>query len=552
MLPNYFEKNLFQHEKIQTMAKKLFLLFISTLVLLPGIYFFNSEAKAAATLDLFNKAWDDFDQNYSYFAYKNIDWDHVHDQYQQNFMVELSPDDFAYQLNEMLQTLHDWHVWVGRPDGEYLGYNATYKINYPDTLFMHYTRDGSYEKIGDNVIFHAIVDENIAHIFIDTLSSSRFSSVSDNEINSLFSTYADTDGMIIDIRSNNGGSEDNAAKFASHFTDTSRLYGHVKYRNPGSNHNDFGDIISKTLEPSQTNYYNKPVACLIGQRCMSSAEWFTLMMKACPNVTLIGDKTRGASGNPKEFSLSNGVSYSVSSWVAYSDKMVEIEDRGIEPEIYIPAQESVDNEHDYVLEKAIAFIKVEETLPPDTPDVDPPEQGISLVANRENGTAPFTVDFSCLSSLPDVSDYIWTFGDDSPEITTTKSNISHTYDNPGFYIAFVTALDEEGFIIDMASLEINVTQKSEQNCIILSGDFSLYFPHLRYGNMTFAITFTYAGGLNFTPDWNSLAVADTNAEKIVLNPDFTLHLPCVDVWGTPYALRLVPDYSFSTWHIEVD
>ncbi len=551
MLSNNIGKRRLRQKKVQKMADLLLSLTVSILMLLPGFFVFNSEVEAGETLTLFNQAWDDFDQNYSYFAYKNIDWDQVHDQYQQNFIVELTPNDFAYHLNEMLQTLHDWHVWVGRPDGEYLGYNTAYTINYPDTLFMHYTQDSAYQKIGDNVIFHAIVDENIAHIFIDTLSSSRFSSITDNEIAGLFSTYAETDGMIIDIRSNNGGSEENAAKFASHFTDTSRIYGHVKYRNSGSDHNDFGDIISKTLEPSKTLYYEKPVVCLIGQRCMSSAEWFALMMNACPNVTLIGDKTRGASGNPKEFSLSNGVSYSVSSWVAYTDGMVEIEDRGIEPDIYIPAQESVDNEHDYVLERAIAFIKEEKPFQPITPPVDPPEEGIALVAQKESGTVPLTVNFSCLSSVS-VSGYIWTFGDESSEATTTKNNITHTYKNAGFYIAFVTALDEEGFMIDMASLEITVTPPAEQQCIVLSEDFSLHFPHLRYETMAFAITFSYAGGLNFAPDGNTLAGADTSADVIVLNSDLSLAIPCVDVFGTPYALRLVPDTVSSVWRIEFD
>ena len=236
MLSNNVGNRCLRQKKVQKMAELLLSLTISIIMLLQGFFVFNSEVEAGETLTLFNQAWDDFDQNYSYFTYKNIDWDQVHAQYQQNFMVELTPNDFAYHLNEMLQTLHDWHVWVGRPDGEYLGYNTTYTINYPDPLFMHYTRDSAYQKIGDNVIFHAIVDENIAHIFIDTLSSSRFSSITDNEIAALFSTYAETDGIIIDIRSNNGGSEENAAKFASHFTDTSRIYGHVKYRNVGSDH----------------------------------------------------------------------------------------------------------------------------------------------------------------------------------------------------------------------------------------------------------------------------------------------------------------------------
>ena len=87
---------------------------------------------------------------------------------------------------------------------------------------------------------------------------------------------------------------------------------------------------------------------------MSSAEWFTLMMKVCPNVTLIGDTTRGSSGNPKGFKLPNDVSYTVPTWMAYTDQQEEFEDVGIEPDIQIEATSSFDGSHDYVIERAIA------------------------------------------------------------------------------------------------------------------------------------------------------------------------------------------------------
>jgi len=433
--------------------------------------YYQNSAFAANTLTLFEEVWTSFDQNYSYFTYKNIDWDQVKTDYQSNFDQELSATDFAYEINDMLQVLHDWHVWVGLPDGTYIGYNGSYDKNYPPTLFTKYTKDGSYQKLGDNVIYHAIVDQNIAHIVIDTLDSNSFSSISDSDIENLFDTYKNTDGIIIDIRANSGGNEDNAAKFASHFTDSSRVYGYVKYRTPGSNHDDFGNLISKTLQPSTGTYFSNPVVCLIGQRCMSSAEWFTLMMRDCPNVTLIGDRTRGASGNPQEFSLSNNVSYSVSTWIAYSDQRVEIEDRGIEPAIKIAASASFDSENDYVLEKAISFIN--EGAPPTTTTssngasttTTTTEGGTHLIADPGSGPAPLTVTFTCITDLP-VAHYSWDFEDDSPEETTTLGTTIHTYTTPGTYLAFVSLLDSEGFLIDLASATIEVSSNGTSTTTI--------------------------------------------------------------------------------------
>lgn len=341
----------------------IFIALLPFLYILPGCDF----GGGGQTEALFEKAWSDFDRNYAYFVHKNIDWDAVKTQYQAQFQQELTADQFAEKLNDMLQVLHDWHVWVQKPGGDYLGYNGTITTNYTSSPRNRYAPNG-YQTLGDSVIQHGIVGENgenIAYIRINTLDTSSFESISDQDIENLFTTYADAAGMIIDIRANSGGNEDYAQKFASRFTDTSRLFGKVKYRN-GTNHSDFDALIEKTLEPGSGTHFNKPVACLIGQRVMSSGEWFTLMMKVCPKVTLIGDHTRGASGGPEVFSLDNGVKYNISRWVAYTYDDFAFEDHGIQPHISIAPEESYDGEHDYVVERAISHIMSGGSVPATT------------------------------------------------------------------------------------------------------------------------------------------------------------------------------------------
>ncbi|MDX9975017.1 MAG: S41 family peptidase [FCB group bacterium] len=310
------------------------------------------------TQQLFDQVWSTFDQNYSYFEAKDIDWDDVRDDYRPLFSQDLSAAVFAERIAEMQQELHDWHVWVRKPTGEYLGYEGDYDINYPFTLYGRYTTQG-YSTIGDDVIFHAWVgdDDDIAYIVVDTLDSTAWQSVSDAAIGNLFVTYQDAEGMILDIRANSGGNENNAIKIASRFTHSSVIYGYTETRN-GPDHGDFDPLVTKTLASSAGMHFDGPVVCLIGQRCMSSAEWFALMMRACPNVTLMGDWTRGASGNPQTYSLSNGVTYAVSRWAAYTDTLDVIEDNGIEPDEYLPAVLSYDDTRDYLLEDAIDFLQI--------------------------------------------------------------------------------------------------------------------------------------------------------------------------------------------------
>ncbi len=342
---------------------------IPLLVLLAVVPFFYGSPGCSvvpSTPELFEQAWNDFDQNYSYFIYKNIDWNAVKEQYAPNFSQELDANEFAKQLNEMLQVLHDWHIWVQAPNGDVFGYNGSYSVNRPDTSVTDQYIQG-LEELAKGVIYHGMVSNNIAYIEIDTLGTEEFKAVSDQAIEEMFAKYEDADGMIIDIRFNSGGNEENAAKIASRFIDESFMYGYTVNRN-GPNHDDFDDPYEHTLEPSTGTHFTGPAVCLIGKKCMSSAEWFTLMMKHAPNVTLIGDTTRGASGFPRDFKLPNGVSYGVPRWIAYTYEDEVIEDNGVAPDIEIPVEQSFDDTHDYVLERAIAFLEGGETVTTTVPE----------------------------------------------------------------------------------------------------------------------------------------------------------------------------------------
>lgn len=306
---------------------------------------------------LFDEVWQTFDENYSYFLYKGIDWDDVRDRYRPDFAADMTDAEFTDMIVEMLSELYDFHVEVMYPDGTWVGTDPQQvELNYTSSPRNRYTlNDSGYQTLGDNVIWHAWYADSIAYIRIDTLSTSAYENISDQDIEDLFALYHSADAMIVDIRPNNGGNENIAALFASHFTDTECVYGYTETRD-GPEHWDFAPLDTKSLQPCTQNRFEGPVACLIGQRCLSSAEWFALMMRACPNVTLIGDTTRGGSGFPREFELDNGVHYTVPRWIAYTDDMVVIEDQGIDPDLWVPAADSFDESHDDVVETAIDWL----------------------------------------------------------------------------------------------------------------------------------------------------------------------------------------------------
>jgi hypothetical protein len=325
-----------------------------TLVSLTG-----TGTQAGPPPDYWKQAWQDFQNHYSYFDHKGINWTDMYAAHTNDF-VNLTPDQFAEKLNDVLQILHDWHVAVQKPDGTWIGYKGAYTRNTPLNLYDTYTGGANYADVKNaHAIYHAWVATNIAHLVIDTLATEPFNAISDADLEQLFQTYSGAAGMIIDIRNNNGGNEANAAKFAARFTNTPRIFGYYRNRITNTVPYQFGPLTAKTLQPSAGTHFRKPVVGLVGQRCMSSAEWFTLMLKACPNVILIGDRTRGASGNPILKTIPDlKVSYQISTWMAYTDQQAPFEDRGIAPDIGIPAQDSFSDalKRDYVLERAISYI----------------------------------------------------------------------------------------------------------------------------------------------------------------------------------------------------
>ncbi|HUU82550.1 MAG TPA: S41 family peptidase [Phycisphaerae bacterium] len=308
----------------------------------------------------FEQVWTDFDRNYSHFAVKEVDWDAVRTEYEPRFEADLTDDQFLTNLAEMLAGLRDVHVWLFDAQGESVEvYSKPAAQNYPSDDPAQYFPQG-LQQMQSFPLTHGWTTDNIAYIGIDSFDADRWDGLHTGHVDDLFAAYADADGLIIDVRRNNGGSELVAQVLAGHLSTTAYVYGYHRTKNPGPDHSDFADFTEHRLEPAENDPFLKPVACLIGQRNLSSAEWWVLMMSEnLRGITLIGDTTRGSSGSPQEFSLDNGITYYIPSWEAYRvDQTTRIEDVGIDPTpgFAIPAEESYTTDHDFVLERAVDLL----------------------------------------------------------------------------------------------------------------------------------------------------------------------------------------------------
>ncbi|MDX1953478.1 MAG: S41 family peptidase [Verrucomicrobiota bacterium] len=323
------------------------------------IFQLTNSVQAATSAEHFRNVWEDFRQTYSYFEVKGIDWDAVYETNKSRFEASLSAEEFAVALNESLSVLHDWHVAVQKPDGVWIGTPRPVARNYPVGLPTQYISKPYENYKSAGALIHTILTNNVAHVVLPTLDTATLNKISDADLLSFFQSMAGLRGVILDLRRNGGGNELHARRIAGFFLNRATLYGYTRTRT-GPGPFDFTELTAKEAPPHPVLYLSAPMVALVGQGCLSSAESFALMLREAPNAVLMGDRTRGGSGNPVLRSISElGINYTISTWIAYTPEQEIIEDRGIQPAIRVLAEASFNDEanRDYLLEQAIGYIE---------------------------------------------------------------------------------------------------------------------------------------------------------------------------------------------------
>jgi C-terminal processing protease CtpA/Prc len=224
----------------------------------------------------------------------------------------------------MLAELKDMHVWVEEPGGRrHYPHRSSYSANY-DHRYVRAQLLGVVEFQG--IGFVGRTNDSIGVAVIQSLPAEGDYETLRQTLNKL----RGTEGFIVDLRACSGGSELRAAEIAGFFAARSTTYARSLVRS-GGELTTLREATPRVLEPTGDQPYRKPVVCLIGPGCVSSGEGFALMMKSLSQVTLLGQPTRGASGNPAPVTLSNGVQVWFSRWVSLEMDGTPIEGRGVLP-----------------------------------------------------------------------------------------------------------------------------------------------------------------------------------------------------------------------------
>lgn len=336
------------------MVKNILISILLLLVLGCEGLFFGDGPDISDPLVTYDAFYDQVDQNFSFFEYLNADFDSAYNVNREELVKASSPAKLFSALNELVQVLQDGHtnVFLGRTIIRYNGWFSNYPANQLDDI-SHYFQ--SYTELNQALEYGVLLGSNLGYIKVNTFTR-NMATRHYEQIDEILEEFSNLDGIVIDVRSNGGGSSNNSDLISSRFNDEVRFAFSARTKN-GPGRDDFGDWIDVYTEVYSGERFLKPVAVLSNRRSYSATEWFISGMRTIPHVTIIGDTTGGGSGNPLFMELPNGWAMRVSNSQKQLPNGRDYQYLGIFPDIPVwIAEEDFNNEIDTILEKAIELL----------------------------------------------------------------------------------------------------------------------------------------------------------------------------------------------------
>ncbi len=282
------------------------------------------------------------DGNYAYRDRLKLDWENLFAQYAPAMEAAGTSNQFARAAAKLLREAQDAHVYV-RVGERTIGTHVNAKApNFNMKTIRHVMAEWQEHPGG---VVSGKLGNGIGYLMIPEWSEPVVKGLDE-----AFAAVKDSKGLIVDVRMNGGGSEDLAMKFAGRFVEEPKVYSRNRNRQDGQWQGPFDRVIQPREENGR---YRAPVAVLIGPKVASSCESFVLMMRQAPRCKLVGDVTKGSSGNPRPNDLGNGVTVFLSSWEDQLPDGTLLEGRGVTPDVIVNTTPASFRQRDSVLDAAV-------------------------------------------------------------------------------------------------------------------------------------------------------------------------------------------------------
>jgi hypothetical protein len=305
---------------------------------------------------VFEILWSDFDALYALFGIKDVDWDDTYQRRLREARAVEDDEELVDVLSATMGELDDDHLKLFDETGEQLWWNGeeaeepfdedTVRDLYLTEEFVDADRDGETQVLAGRI-------DDVGYLRIATwVGSGGVGTPGDwtQHVHDAIDRLGDSRALIIDVRSNGGGSFFNGLDVAGRFTAEPVPAFTTSFRN-GPAHDDMSALETWTVEPREPLYV-QPVYVLTDPHCYSANEAFVLMMRAVGG-TIIGEPTGGAMGTQVRRELPNGWVFRVTVNDTRAPDGTSYEESGIPPDIEVVAGDG----DDPVLDEALLLTR---------------------------------------------------------------------------------------------------------------------------------------------------------------------------------------------------
>lgn len=305
----------------------------------------------------FEFLWNEFDQKYCFFDYKKDsikDWNAVHDEYLTYVRNCKNVVELFDVLAAMLNELKDGHVnLLSSFDISSYDFEDNYPSDIDDGVLYNDRYLGKNCRRSGGFKYKTLRDGKVGYMRYADFTVA----FTESQLNFILNSFENTDGLIIDVRSNYGGDVNYVNNLISHFIDDSYL-AYYRLCKDGVGHSDFSSPISCIISPVKDVIYRKPVYVLVDRGCFSATNCFAFSIKGLPRITLIGGKTGGGAGAPMVTELPNGWTARFSGTILL-DKDKQIAEFGVDPDIELHLDKDLADSQglDNIIETACDYIE---------------------------------------------------------------------------------------------------------------------------------------------------------------------------------------------------
>jgi len=348
----------------------------------------NDNAEAVFE-DLFEK----FNDNYVGFACRGVDWQKQYDMLRPRVNQDTTQEELISVLKDMLKPLKDGHVnltceemeldWT--PAEGYIKFYENFGLPELDAdgmqqFFNMVDATLSSAGFGEPTllldgVFSYCRSENFGYFRVRQFSPAEepsgnivcrlpamaaFLSGWGQALDQILEDFESTKGIMLDLRGNPGGLDDQALAVASRFVDEKVLAFSTQTKT-GPADDDYGETVEYFFNAegkASVCYMDRPIFVLTSDGTFSAGEVCSLMMAQLPNVFMLGEHTYGCFSNMTPFTLCNGWNVTLSNMVYRNAAGTWYEGKGVPVDFVVPnSKADLEKGSDPVVNEALRRLK---------------------------------------------------------------------------------------------------------------------------------------------------------------------------------------------------